>query len=134
MIDGNDRLDYTTGGCYDLALAIHGLTGWQLAIESWEADRSPMQEPSHAVVLLPDGIHKLDVYGVSPLVEGDLAPTNHRMVYAVQPVDAATVESFRWMYPNTGRTQRIAEYLVDQVQMGVLDFTPDAEHTGGWGW
>jgi hypothetical protein len=75
-VSANTVFQYTTGGCYELALELHKRSGWQLMMEcwreeddesccprSWGDDGALGQIGCHGYVMTPDGL-KLDVTGL----------------------------------------------------------------------
>lgn len=65
MITDEDRYCFEYGDCHTLALALHGMTGWQLAALGVEDEACG----GHVFIVLPTG-EALDIRGVRPV--GDL--------------------------------------------------------------
>lgn len=114
-----DVWDYTHGGCYDLALAVHDLTGWPLVIVQWEyhpwdsmdvAETGCNIPPHHALVESPAGY--VDIYtlaGHAPLSEPVPPP------YPWEYVDAWVVDNLRWSPVERDRTEALARAIVERV-------------------
>lgn len=112
MITHEDEYLYTTGACYDLALAIHEQTGWDLEIctttYEWDEFKAeawgvPIQ-PDHAYVVMPCGLN-LDIRGA-----GDIPATWGARDTA--RVEAEQVRALCWRSNDQSRTYRLADYLV----------------------
>lgn len=103
----DDAYDYTHGGCYDLALAIHDITGWPIYGQCWmgryDEDRfddgdemAPCYDceegeaVDHAVVMTPKGT-LLDVLGERAIDDDDRGGQ-----CVAFPVDPSVVQGWVW--------------------------------------
>lgn len=125
MITTQDYRDYTQGGCYDLAVTLHRLTGWPLAViqcdpyARWGPDRMVTYgteiQPDHAFVVSPWGPVDIgyDRYGHELETEWD--------VVASAGTDESTVARLRWRPDlDADRTKSLA---LDVLAMVGLDHT-----------
>lgn len=112
-ITGEDIYTYTTGACYDLALAIHETTGWPLELAQTYGDEwleSDVEEwgvpirPDHAYVVMPCGLN-LDIRGASDI------PSQWGAVRTAR-VEPEQVDALRWRSNDARRTYALAAYLV----------------------
>jgi hypothetical protein len=125
LITPLDIEDYTSGGCYALALVIHDRTGWPLVTECRKRREAPDalvsvdpedlpgacigRDACHVFVMAPDG-------GRLDLGSGyDLAFVSARTTRA-RVAAAADHQAALGRAPDPDRTRQVAEYLIERTR------------------
>ena len=131
--DDDDRVVYTTGACYDLAVAIHEVTGWPIYGQCWQPEEDAWNGESvgpvpcdecgdgvgadHVVVMTPRG-SIIDILGErEPWMQDDSGRGEDAAVFRCHPDD---VRQWCWVedegefenWFSQERTQVLAEGLV----------------------